>query len=426
MSASGTLRRAAVALLLVGVLASSGTGGSLAFGGGTTPGPSIGAYRGFGTWIDLYDASAWADPRAAVAAMRTRGVRTLFLETSNFSRGQALVFPAQTGRFVDAAHALGVRIVAWYLPGFDQVGRDFRRSMAAIRFRSPSGNGFDSFALDIESPQVHSARARTTALLELSRRIRAAAGADYPLGAIVPSPLGMRANPDYWPGFPWADLDRLYDVFLPMTYFTWRVKGMAGAHDYTVGNIDLIRESTADPAAPIHVIGGIANEASVPETTGFVRAVRERGIIGASYYTFLMISSEQWRLLRQIPANPVESPALPLALPFADALGNIPGGDQSHPKELVFTTGGIRGGGALSFDAFDVQESEVLIYVNWNLIARVDPGPAGDWTGVRTLAVPASALHNLSANIVTFVAEGSYPDWSEWGVRSVALAPAAA
>lgn len=414
-----------VALVLLGVLASSGIDGSRAHGA-SIPGPPIDAYRGLGTWVDIYDDPAWADPHAAVAAMKARGVRTLFLETSNFNRGRAFVFPEKVGRLVDAAHALGVGIVAWYLPGFDDVGRDFRRSIAAIRFRSPSGNGFDSFALDIESPQVHSVRARTTALLALSTRLRDAAGADYPLGAIVPSPLGMQANPDYWPGFPWTDLDRLYDVFLPMTYFTWRVKGMAGAHDYTLGNIDLIRESTADPAAPIHVIGGIANEASVPETTGFVRAVRERGIIGASYYTFPLIRPEQWPLLRNIPANPVESPALPLALPFADALGNIPGGDQSHPKELVFTTGGIRGDGVLSFDAFDVQGGELSIFVNWELMVHVGSGPDGDWTGVRTLAIPPSALRNLSANIVTFVADGSYPDWSEWGVRSVGLAPAAA
>lgn len=427
MSSAARLRRSAAALLLAAVaLASSGTGGPRAHAGpsGSVSSPSIDVYRGLGTWIDIYDDPAWADPRAAVAAMKARHVRTLYIETSNFNRGRAFVFPELVGEFVDAAHDLGVGIVAWYLPGFDKVGRDFRRSMAAIDFRTAAGNGFDSFALDIESPQVRSASKRTAALLELSRRIRDAAGAGYPLGAIVPSPLGMQANPDYWPGFPWADLDPLYDVFLPMTYYTWRVKGMAGAHDYTAGNVDLVREQTADPTVPIHVIGGIADQASVAETNGFVHAVRERGVIGASYYTFPIVSSEQWPLLREIPANPAESPELPVALPYADAIGNVPGGDRTHPKEVFFTVGGIAGDGTLSFDAFDVQKGEVAIYVNWYLVGRVGPGPDGDWTGVRTRTVPATMLHNVAANVVAFVAKGSFPDWSEWGVRSVDLVAA--
>jgi hypothetical protein len=419
-------RRGAAAFVLVAVaLVASGTWGSSARGSsGAAADPSVDVYRGLGTWVDIYDGSAWADPRAAVASMKAHGVRTLYLQTSNFNRGRAFVFPTQVDGFVDAAHEAGLGIVAWYLPGFDDVGRDARRSLAAIRFRTAAGNGFDSFALDIESPTVRSPSARTTALLDLSSRIRSAAGAEYPLGAIIPSPLGMQANPHYWPRFPYTQLDSTYDVFLPMTYYTWRVKGMASAHDYTVGNVDLIREQTADPTEPIHVIGGIANQASVPETTGFVRAVRERGIIGASYYTFPMIRSEQWPLLRQIAANPAETPALPIALPFADPLGNLPGGDRSHPKELVYTTGGISGDATLSFDGFDVQRGEVAIYVNWQLVGHIGPATDGDWSGPRTRTVPAKVLHNLLANTVAFVARGNFPDWSEWGVRSVGLVPA--
>jgi hypothetical protein len=61
-------------------------------------------------------------------------------------------------------------------------------------------------------------------------------------------------------------------------------------------------------------IGGIANDASTNDTRGFVRAVRERGVLGASFYTFPLTNPHQWAVLRHVPANPVENPVLPAAL----------------------------------------------------------------------------------------------------------------
>jgi L-ascorbate metabolism protein UlaG (beta-lactamase superfamily) len=51
---------------------------------------------------------------------------------------------------------------------------------------------------------------------------------------------------------------------------------------------------------PIHVIGGIASDATAQETRGFVDTIRARDVIGASYYTFPMIRDDQWRALRSI------------------------------------------------------------------------------------------------------------------------------
>lgn len=271
---------------------------------GDGAGASIEAYRGLGSWIDIYDDAAWAAPRATVRTMKEHGVRTLYLETSNFNRHRPFIFRSGTEQFVDAAHDLGVHVVAWYLPGFDDLERDFERSMAAIGLVTDEGNSFDSFALDIESPEVDSPSLRTSRLLELSERIRAAAGDDYPLGAIVPSPRGVETNPDYWPGFPYAELAATYDVLLPMTYFTWRVSGPRGAHWYSAQNIAIIREETGDRSVPIHVIGGISDEATVAETRGFVRVVRERGVLGASYYGFPGTTPGQWAVLETIPATP--------------------------------------------------------------------------------------------------------------------------
>ncbi|MGZ4131165.1 MAG: hypothetical protein ACXVPR_10135, partial [Actinomycetota bacterium] len=118
------------------------------------PNPNIAPFQGLGVWVDIYDDAAWKHPAAAVADMAAHGVRTLYLQTSNFSHPWAFVNKAGVTAFVDAAHADGMQVVAWYLPSFVNVATDAQRCEAAIRFRTPDGNGFDGFALDIEAPDV--------------------------------------------------------------------------------------------------------------------------------------------------------------------------------------------------------------------------------------------------------------------------------
>lgn len=380
---------------------------------------SLDPYRGLGSWIDVYD-SAWGHPRIAVRAMARRGVRTLYLQTSNFNRSRPFVFKDATATFLDAAAREGIRVVAWYLPGFRDVDLDARRSTAAIAFRTAAGNAFDSFALDIESPEVRRPRVRTARLLRLSDRLRRAAGETYPLGAIVPSPSALVYPRSYWPHFPFERLAETYDVFLPMTYFTWRVSGERGAHRYTARNIDIIRHQVGDRSAPIHVIGGIGGEAHPAETAGFVRAVRERGILGASWYTFPLTTAGDWRALEWVRPNPVQRPALPLGLPFEGEVGYVPGSDVSHPHEIVFRTGAVRSGAALRFEAFDVQPGEVAIYVNWRRLgsAPASAGPAWGEGGVRR--IPGHLLNDRDPNYIAFVARGDV-EVRTWGVRGVSL-----
>jgi hypothetical protein len=263
---------------------------------------SLEVYRGLGTWIDIYDV-AWRHPGTAIRRMGARGVETLYLETSNFSRGRMMVFPDGVRRFLDAAHRNGVSVVAWYLPGLGDLSLDAHRSLGAIRYRTPLGNGFDSFALDIESDAVDRPVRRTRRLLSLSERLRAAVGPSFPLGAIIPSPRRIQADVLYWPHFPYQRLADLYDVFLPMTYFTFRVSGRFGARWYTAGNIDIIRQQTEDRSVPIHVIGGIGGDATKRETAGFVDAVRGRRAIGGSYYTFPITRPADWSKLGRLRSS---------------------------------------------------------------------------------------------------------------------------
>src|SRR5207249_473065 len=86
-----------------------------------------GLYRGLGSWVDIYEHSSFNNPERAVARMARNGVRTLYLETSNYKRDVAIKWPGKQARFIQAAHASGMKIVAWYLPGFMSARRDFTR-----------------------------------------------------------------------------------------------------------------------------------------------------------------------------------------------------------------------------------------------------------------------------------------------------------
>jgi hypothetical protein len=257
----------------------------------------LSAYTGLATWVDLYDPRVLARPETAVAAMAQHGVRTLFLETSNYQMRQDIVRPDRIGRFVEAAHAQGLQVVAWYVPSFANLARDKRRALAAIDFQSLGGEQFDSFALDIESRVVRSASVRSARLVLLAERLRAAAP-DLTLGAIVPSPRGMQLLPWYWPLFPFEQLAQTFDVFLPMGYFTYRTHEPARSGSYTRRNLVLLREATGNPTLPVHAIGGLARDASPAQVREFVKAAHAGQAVGSSLYDFADTNARQWLVLR--------------------------------------------------------------------------------------------------------------------------------
>jgi hypothetical protein len=259
----------------------------------------VAAYRGLATWVDIYDVSTWANPEAAAARMRARGVSTILLETSNSDRAYDIRTPALVARFVEAAHANGLRIVSWYLPGLRNLARDRRRALAALTFTTPSGQRFDSFGLDIESTAVKRPDLRNARLVELSSDLRAAAGPDYPLAAIIPSPRGMELLPAYWPGFPYADLAAVYDVFVPMTYYTYRTRTKAATRDYLARSFEILREQTGDPEVAIHAAGGLAGRSRGGQVGSFVEAACESGVLGVSLYDWETTRPGQWGTLRR-------------------------------------------------------------------------------------------------------------------------------
>ncbi len=381
---------------------------------------SVNAYRGHGAWVDIYDSKAWGTPEAAVADMAQHGVRTLFLETANFRIDGDLVDEAGIGRFIEAAHERHLKIVAWYLPGFDDLDRDARRSLAAIRFRSPRGQRFDSFALDIEHRGVKPVSLRAQRAEQLSRRIRSAVGSRYPLGAIIPSPVALEWSPPYWTDFPYMMIADVYDVVLAMGYYTFHGNGSTQAYRETLENVAILREKMGSRVLPINVIGGIAEDSSSAETTAYVRALRVTGSLGGGLYSWPHVNDGDWSPLKNVRTNPRQSPALPVTVGYLAPLGNCRG-DTSHPKEVFFSAPAQNGDRVLRLRLWDVQSREVRLIVNWRTVATFRAGPRLSWTGVRRVDVPAKYWRASGSNVIGLVARGEYPNWTRWGVRDLRL-----
>ena len=146
---SGGVRRAlsvvAVAVAVVSIAASAAPAAENA---------DSSVFGGLGTWVDIYDGAVYAAPERTAQRIAARDVKTVWVETSNDGAKVDVVDPVRLGRLVDALHARGVRVVAWYLPGHVKPVLDLRRALAMLSFSTSTGGSFDGVALDIESTKA--------------------------------------------------------------------------------------------------------------------------------------------------------------------------------------------------------------------------------------------------------------------------------
>ena len=275
---------------------------SVAFACTAASAPAAGAgdaavFGGLGTWTDIYDGRVYAAPEATAARVAARGVRTVWVETANYRASVDVVQPARLGRFVEALHANGVQVVAWYLPGHLNHGLDIRRARAMLSFRTPNGEGFDGIALNIEGTKLRNVALRSKRAVDLTRRIRREVG-EMPLAIVPFNPRGLERRPTTWPRFPWAELAQNADAFAPMIYTGGAYKGFDATYGYVTRAIRLLRMHTANPDVPIHVAGGVADRMGREEFEGFAAAVADDGgTIGVSLYDWETTPSSAWRFL---------------------------------------------------------------------------------------------------------------------------------
>lgn len=257
-------------------------------------------HRGLGAWVDVYDWTmelGGAEPSVGlddVDAMAEAGVQTLYLQTGHERSADDVVEPERLHALIDRAHERDMHVVAWYLPTLVDPERDLRRLVAAADLP------VDGLGVDIESVELTDPAERTRRVLDLSTRLRSEVGADKALAAITLSSVHVQVvNPDFWPGYPWAQLAATYDVILPMAYWSIRKDDLNAGLRYVGENIDRIR-ATAGADIPVHAAGGIADEATVADLEGMVAAIEDRDVIGGSLYDWATSTPQQWAALRPL------------------------------------------------------------------------------------------------------------------------------
>ena len=274
-----------------------------------TPQPAardVTPYEGYGTWVDVFDFSppyAGTNPSVTpedLDEMAAAGVRTVYLQAARLDdrSPDGLEDPWLLAEFVLRAEQLGIEIVAWYLPKFPGDGTDEDR-LAQMSDYEVLGRRFDGIGVDIEWTQGSDDETRSARLVELSATA-AAADPDTPLGAIVLPPVLIEVvNTAYWPGFPWAEIAPHYEVWLPMSYWSFRTQssGYQDGYTYNEESIRRLRNNINDPEALVHAIGGIGGIdgiddpenpeeplASIDDFEGFLASLDDTNSIGGSIY----------------------------------------------------------------------------------------------------------------------------------------------
>ncbi len=267
---------------------------------------SIDSYEGLGIWVDAFDfepnyqGEGGAEPPlspSVVDEFADLGVRTVYLQAARRDDRApgVLLDEGLLAEFLVRAHARDIDVVGWYLPLFDDVDADLERLVAIADFAA-SGHRFDGIGVDIEYIEgVADAEDRSGRLVFLSQELRKARPDDA-LSAIVPPPVQLEViNPTYWPRFPWRDLDRYYDVWMPMAYWTVRTdsSGYRDAYRYSEESTRRLRANVGRDDAVVHIIGGIGDETTTEDLDGLRRAIEDTASIGGSIYDWQSLPPER-------------------------------------------------------------------------------------------------------------------------------------
>ncbi len=175
------------------------------------------------------------DPEAVIAEAHKAGIHVIELRMARGSCAMAQTDAAHAwlDRFVDAAAASDIKLIAWTVPRRVTTD-DLAQTLAATSYRTPAGNGFVGLALDLESGDHYMGdgpKARAY-MVQYIKTVRMATGRHYLIVATVASPA-MRhyTNDDY----PYARIAAYADVLQPMEY--WHYFEETSHHDYESGEV---------------------------------------------------------------------------------------------------------------------------------------------------------------------------------------------
>jgi hypothetical protein len=287
--------------------------------------PSLTVFRKLGAWVDVFDYAprlqhAGMQPRVtpdSVADMAALGVKTLYVQVANPDGAPAnqLTDRAELRALLERAHEHDIAVVPWFLPRSVTPADDLATMKQIIKLRV-GGEEFDGIGLDLESNEVADIPLRNQRTVAFARRVRKLVGSSMPVGAIVYPAVQLEVlNTTLWPTFPYRAMNRYVDLWMPMSYYTYRdtASGLRSAYRYTVDSVDRLRKRVGDPNVPVHLIGGLAEESDPDDYFDMTRAARATDALGWSVYDYATTGSWAWPYLRN--KVPVPTTLLPPTTP---------------------------------------------------------------------------------------------------------------
>jgi hypothetical protein len=271
------------------------------------PPSSTAPFRGLGTWVDVFDyaprlqtdgalppfTAATVDDAAAL------GVRTLYVQVANpdTDAPTKLTDLKELQAIVGRAHERGLEVVAWYLPSHTDPARDDAMIRRIVALRA-AGRRVDGIGLDLESSDEADVALRTRRAIAFAKAARRTAGTDMPIAAIVYPALQLeQLNDKLWPQFPYKQVNRYVDAWMPMAYYTYRDGALRSPKKYIDDSVRILRRRVGSDV-PVHVIGGIADLSTTNDIVDLRAAAKDTGAIGWSLYDYVTTGSAAWPYLR--------------------------------------------------------------------------------------------------------------------------------
>ena len=275
---------------------------------------SVDPYRGLGAWVDRLDwTTQWSKKPVppftwqTVDQMAAAGIQTIYIQGAHWAGQGDVLEPDKLLPIINRAHELGLYVVIWYLPGFQDVNTDLRKVVSLANLE------IDGINIDIEERDVvRDVNERNRRVIQFSSALRSLLPGRFITNDIVeptvldgvsnlwtqPDGQPPKAYPSYWRGaFPYRDLVPFFDLWMIQTYWTNRSadSGWRDGYRYVTENVARLRNATGRADLPIHVIGGVGDKVKVlNDVAGFQQAAREIGSVGISFYDWLVWPKQWW------------------------------------------------------------------------------------------------------------------------------------
>ena len=235
--------------------------------------------------------------------MAALGMKTLYVQVANPDGAPAnqLTDRAELGALLERAHEHDIAVVPWFLPRTVAPADDLATMRQIVKLRV-GGESFDGIGLDLESSEVPDITLRNQRTVAFAKQVRKLVGASVPVAAIVYPAVQLEVlNTTLWPDFPYPAVNRSVDLWMPMSYYTYRdtVSGLRSAYRYTVDSVDRLRKRVGDPDVPVHLIGGLAEDSTPDDYLDMTRAARTTNALGWSVYDYATTGSWAWPYLRR-------------------------------------------------------------------------------------------------------------------------------